>query len=335
MNWLPLTDERLTATGLPWFAENAPLLWRLPAQHADRLPNTVRGLMRFPAGAQLRFVSDTSQLHLRVSASNVRPMKHMSPLGYRGFDVYVEGAYWQSSAVQAEGVQELSFFAGAKRVMKEIRIYLPLYQEVQVLAIGIDEDAGVKRPAPFALGQPIVYYGSSIAQGACASRPGMTYEAILGRRLNMDFVNLGFSGAGKAEPLVVDLVAQIDACCFVFDLGKSFGMQSEGVYGAMLDSIRTAHPNVPMICVTPIYSTREAFDQGYRDLSEHVRGVTRRAVTARTAAGDNKLYLVEGMELLGPGDADAFQEGTHPTDLGFTQIADRLEPLLREVLRER
>ena len=288
--------------------------------------------MRCPAGAQIRFASDTSQLQLRVSAPDVQSKRHMSPLGCRGFDVYVGGTYWSSNAVPVEGSQELSFFAGAQRELRELTIYLPLYQEVQVLAVGIDENAGMQRPTPPTRGQPIVYYGSSIAQGACASRPAMTYEAILGRRLGMDFVDLGFGGAGKAEPVVVDLVAQINACCFVFDLGKSFGGQSEAVYEAMLDTVRTAHPDVPLISITPIYSTREAFDKGYRALSEHVRGVTRRAVNARTAAGDQLLHLAEGMELLGPGDADAFQEGTHPTDLGFMRIADRLEPLLREVL---
>lgn len=334
VNWIPLNDHRLTKSGLPWIESNAPHLWRLPAKEAEGLPDAVRGLMRFPAGGRLRFASDTSQLRLRVSAPNVRSMSNMSPIGCRGFDAYVDGVYWCSNVVGEKGEQELTFFAGAKRAMREIAIYLPLFQEVQVLTVGVANGARLVPTSPFALGEPIVYYGSSIAQGASASRPGMTYEAILGRRLNVDFVDLGFSGAGKAEPEVVELVASLDACCFVFDLGKSFRKQPEEVYGAMLDKVRAAHPEVPMICLTPIYSTREAFDDGYRELSEHVRKVTRSAATKRIEAGDRRLHLVEGLELLGPGDSDAFQEGVHPTDLGFTRIADRLEPLLRKVLRQ-
>jgi hypothetical protein len=160
----------------------------------------------------------------------------------------------------------------------------------------------------------------------------MSYEAILTRRLGLDFVNLGFSGAGKAEPEVVELVAQVDACCYVFDLGKSFGGQPAEVYGAMLDTIRRAHPDVPLVCVTPIFSTRESFDGAYADLSEHVRDAVRQAVRERAESGGGRLHLVEGTDLLGPGDADAFHEGVHPTDLGFMRVADRLEPLLRQVL---
>jgi hypothetical protein len=332
VQWMPVAMKAPYVCGLSWVEENAPRLWRLPADNSDRFPPAVRRLMRFPAGGRIRFVGNTSQLRLRVSAPNVRSMGNMSPIGCRGFDAYVDGAYWRSGTVGEEGTQELRFFAGAERERRRITIYLPLFQEVTVLEIGADTGTRLEPPPPFALSRPIVYYGSSIAQGASASRPGMTYEAILGRRLNVDFVNLGFSGAGKAEPEVVEQVASIDACCFVFDLGKSFRMQPEEVYGAMLDEVRATHPGVPMICVTPIYSTREVFDEGYRQLSEHVRAVTRGATTERMEAGDENLYLVEGLDLLGPGDSDAFQEGVHPTDLGFTRIADRLEPLLREVL---
>jgi len=160
----------------------------------------------------------------------------------------------------------------------------------------------------------------------------MTYEAILCRRLNLDYVNLGFGGAGKAEPEVVDLVAELDACGFVFDLGKSFGRQPAEVYGAMLDTIRAAHPEVPLVCITPIFSTREFYDAEYADLSKHVRDVMCEAANPRMQAGDGSIYLVDGLESLGAADADAFQEGVHPTDLGFARIADRLEPLLREAL---
>ncbi len=332
MKWIAFPDDRLVVSGLPWFRENAPRLWRLPEQAAGRLPDAVQKLMRYPAGGRLRFAADTSQLRLRVDAPNVQSMSNMSPLGCRGFDVYVEGQYWCSSRVTEAGSDVLTFFQDAKRALRGITIYLPSFQEVRVEAVGLDAEAELRPPQDFRRPLPVVYYGSSIAQGGCACRPGMSYEAILGRRLGLDFVNLGFSGAGKAEPEVVELVAQIDACCFVFDLGKSFGRQSADVYGAMLGTVRSAHPNVPLVCVTPIFSTRESYDAAYADLSEHVRNAVRRAASERMQAGDSRLYLVEGNDLLGRDDADAFHEGVHPTDLGFMRIAERLEPLLREVL---
>ena len=332
MQWIPLSDDRLTVSGLPWLDENAPRLWRLPARSANHLPDAVRKLMRYPDGGRMRFASNSSQLRLRVSAAHLTRMGSMSSYGSRGIDAYVDGSYWCSAAVANTGSQDLTLLQGATRQTRRITVYLPTFQEVQVQAIGLDAGADVGPPTPFALGKPIVFYGSSIAQGACASRPGMTYEAILARRLNVDFVNLGFSGAGKAEPEVVEFVTQLDACCFVFDLGKSYRRQPADVYGAMLDTIRAAHPDTPMVCVTPIFSTREFFDSSYADLSKYVRDVMTRAAAKRIQAGDAKIHLVDGLDLLGRDDADAFQEGVHPTDLGFSRIADRLEPLLRKLL---
>jgi Arc/MetJ-type ribon-helix-helix transcriptional regulator len=332
MKWVAFPDDRFVVSGLPWFRATAPRLWRLPEAAAGRLPDAVQRLMRYPAGARIRFASDTSQLHLRVDAPNVRSMGNMSPLGCRGLDVYADGQYWSSAPVAETGSHVLTFFEGAERALRQITIYLPSFQEVRVEAVGLEADAQVKPPHAFVRPLPVVYYGSSIAQGGCACRPGMSYEAILGRRLDLDFANLGFSGAGKAEPAVVDLVAEIDACCYVFDLGKSFGRQPAEVYGAMLDAVRATHPAVPLVCITPIFSTRESYDAAYADLSEYVRDAVRQAVRRRMQAGDARLHLVEGTDLLGPDDADAFHEGVHPTDLGFDRIADRLEPVLREVL---
>jgi hypothetical protein len=332
VKWIAFPDERLQVCGLPWLKETAPDLWRFPRRVEGTLPKAVQVLMRFPTGARIRFASNTSQLRIRFEAVGHRPMGHMSPIGSRGLDVYVGGACWSSVAAAREGAAEAMFFQGADRSPKEMTVYLPIFQELRVVAIGVDADAELKPPAPFALKRPVVFYGSSIAQGACACRPGMTYAAILARKLNVDFVNLGFSGSGKAEPEVVDLVAAIDACGYVFDLGKSFRMQPPAVYAAMLAKIRAAHPDVPMVCVTPIFSTRELYSADYMALSRHVRAVMRQAAASRTEAGDRKVVVVKGLDLLGPADADAFQEGVHPTDLGFARIAERLEPTLRKLL---
>ena len=332
VQWITLPDARLQICGLPWFEENDPLLWRFPKSAVEELPPAVARLMRFSAGARIRFASNTSSLRVRLKASRVHSFGNMSPIGSRGLDAYVDGTYWGSATVTEEGEQELTFFQGSAGTPKEICIYLPSFQEVIVLAVGVDASAEVGAPAPFAERLPIVFYGSSIAQGASASRPGMSYEAILARRLNLDYVNLGFSGSGKAEPEVVDLVGRVDACCYVFDLGKSYRTQPAEVYAQMLRRIRAAHPDVPLVSITPIFSTREFFDGSYTELSRHVRGVVTIATRQLIDAGDRHLHLVNGLELLGPADADAYQEGVHPTDLGFARIADRLEPLLRRLL---
>ena len=330
--WVPFPDSRLHLHGLPSFPETAPDLWRLPRSSVGRLPAAVDSQTRFPAGGRIRFRSGTTTLRLRVKADHVSSLENMSPIGVRGIDAYVDGVYWGSAVITVEGEQDLLLFSDAQRELRSITLYLPAFQRLRIVALGLDRGSQVSPPEPFSRPPPIVYYGSSIAQGACASRPGMSYEAILSRRLDIDFVNLGFSGSGKAESEVVELVAGTEACCYVLDLGKSYGEQPVSAYARMLEQLRAKRPGVPIVCVTPIFSTRELYDSSYRELSEHVRGVVEQAVKQRTESGDRDVHLVHGLGLLGPDDTDAFQEGVHPNDLGFLHIAQRLEPTLRRVL---
>ena len=321
--WVPSAAGRVEVLGLPWFGANTPELWRLPRKAMNAVPEGVRKQARFPAGARLRFRSDTSRLSLRVESLTDSP-------GH-GIDVYVDGAYWRSVRI-AEPKQTLECFSDAGTTDREITLYLPYRQEVRVPAIGLDEGATLGAGGPFSRTTPLVLYGSSIAQGAGASRAAMSYVALLARRLNLDFVNLGFGGAGKAEAAVVELVASVDACCYVFDLGKSYGAQSGDAYAAMLDTARAARPGVPMVCVTPVLATREFYSAEYVELSRHVLDVMRNAAAER-AANDDKLHLLEGTDLLGPSDTDGFSaDGVHPNDLGFALIAQRLEERIRDLV---
>ena len=125
----------------------------------------------------------------------------------------------------------------AVSLLRQFTLYLPIYAQIRLLSVGIDDGCHVEAAKPFVRDKPIVLYGSSIAQGNSAARPGMSYQAIVARTLNLDYVNLGFSGGGKAEPQVVSLVADVPACCYLFDLGKSYGLQT-GSARAKADSER-------------------------------------------------------------------------------------------------
>lgn len=332
MKWIDFPDTCFEVLGLPWFAENTPDLGRLPDRAKGRVREPVWNLGRLPSGGRIRFRSDTSCLGLRIACDDLSARHNMSTVGTRGFDAYVDGVYWHSAYPGDTGSRELVLFEGADRADRAIQVYLPLYQQVRVQAVGVDNGAEIKPAGPFSMRHPLVFYGSSVAQGAGACRPGMTYEAILARALDLDYVDLGFGGNGRAEPEMVDLINEVEACGYVFDLGKSYGMQSGEAYAAMLESVRASHPKVPVICVTPIFSTQEFFGAQYRDLSLHTRQVMREAAVERRKAGDAKTFLVEGTDLLGPEDADGFHEGVHPTDLGFRWMAERLAPVVRRAV---
>ena len=326
IGWIPFPGDALELAGLPWLGENLPDLWRLPRRLAASLPDGVRRQMRFPTGARLRLRGDTSELHLRVRCASDHPAA--------GLDVYVDGRFWGTASTRGVTEGEVRCFAGASGETKDIVIYMPSRQELQIVALGIDRHAKCGTPESFSRDCPLVLYGSSVAQGVGASRPGMSYAAILGRSMNIDHVNLGFGGAGKAEAEVVALVTQIDACCYLLDLGKSYGHQTAEAYAAMLTTLHRDHPHAPIVCITPIFSSREFYSDGYVDLSRHTRSVVRESVAERIAQGDSRLFLVEGKDLLSAQDADGLAgDGVHPNDLGHTRIAERLRPRIAEALQ--
>ena len=315
---LPAPDVHVH--GLPWFSGNYPDLYRFPKDRLTQLPERVSVQARFPAGARVRFSSDSVSVSFEITGVNEAP-RH-------GIDVYLDGGYLRTVVV-APGTSTYEVFDGFPRRPRLIELYLPYRQEIRIDRIVMDQDASVSTPPAYRGSLPLVFYGSSVAQGVGSGRSSVSYEAALSRMLGLDYVNLGFGGAGKAEPEVVELVASIDACCYLFDLGKSYGAQSHHAYSQMLRTVRDAHPDVPIICITPIYSTRERYSPEYSELSNHTRSVV---VTA--AEEVKSVRVMDGLTLLGEGDADGLSnDGVHPSELGFQRIAERLEPEISRLVK--
>lgn len=328
VEWLPFPDPaRFAVLGLPWFDENKPKLWRMPARAFDSLPSGVKRQCQSPSGARLLLRCNAGSLGLKV-------VPH-SKGNTSCIDVYVNGRYFRSAGAEEPKVEtDVALFTGLDRNEKEIIVYLPYRQELIVKAVGVDKDTVFLAPKhDFARPLPLVFYGSSVCQGSGAYKPGMTYPAILGRAFNLDFVNLGFGGAGKAEADVVERVNSIPACAYVFDLGKSYGMQDKTAYKRMVQTVRASHPDVPIVCLTPITSALETHSAEYARRSLHDRAVMREAVEDLLRSGEKNLYLLEGPDLLGFDDHDGLcRDGVHPTDYGYHLIARRLAPTLKRAL---
>jgi len=335
MRWIEFPDPQLQVTGLPWFTENAPEVWRLPARARGAVRPPVWDLGTHPSGARIRFATDATALSVRLHYKSVGRMNNMCAIGQMGVDLYANNVYWKTAFPTEPGPLECPYFSGIERKRREISLYLPLYHPVQVVAVGVAEGATLWDPRPFALKGPAAFYGSSITQGGCASRPGLSYEAILCRALNLDFVNLGFSGNGKGEPEVAALMAEIPASCFVIDFAVNCDSVEacQKVYAPFLAILRSRHPRTPIVAITPIFSTRELFEKSAREKWAGLREVVRKAVAERRAAGDHQVVLVEGCDILGPEGHEGFVDGTHPNDLGFQAMAKALEPVLRQALR--
>jgi lysophospholipase L1-like esterase len=324
-------------SGLPWYGENGGELFRLPTKRKDSFPKAVWDLAQSPSGGRIRFRSNARSLAIQLEYPKPPGMTNMHAFGQTGVDLYVDGVYRDTAIADRDAKighsQEHLFFKDEPRTEREITLYLPLYIPVKFLGIGMDTEAQIQAPAPFALEKPIVFYGTSITQGGCASRSGMSYEAILGRMLNADFVNLGFSGNGKGEAETAAAVADVDAAAYVLDFAQNnVTVESlRQVYTPFVEIIRSRRPDIPLLVVTPIYSAREAWAVNER--LEGMRELIRQEAAKRIAGGDRKIEIVEGTDLIGPSRGDGLVDGTHPNDLGFQWMAEGLSDRIAKMLR--
>jgi lysophospholipase L1-like esterase len=335
LHWVPVINVKVDVAGLPWFQENHGEFWRLPARSRDAFPVEVWSLALDPAGGRIRFRTDSSTAALRLEWPHPPGMRNMHSFGQSGVDLYVRNTYWGTAVPDKDAapgkVYEHVYFRSQPRVMRDITIYLALYSPVKVLEIGLDNNAALEFGPPFAIAAPVVFYGTSITQGGCASRPGMSYQAILGRQLNLNHINLGFSGNGKGEAAVARAVAEIDAAAFVLDFAQNNSDVDSlaQVYDPFIGILRERHADTPIVSITPIYTASETTGN---QRNEQMRALIRKVVSRRIAAGDTHLQLVEGTDLLGPSRVDGLVDGTHPNDLGFQWMAEGLAERLRKVL---
>jgi lysophospholipase L1-like esterase len=334
-HWMPVTSPKIDVAGLPWFQENHGEFWRLPARSKDAFPKEVWNLAQDPTGGRIRFRTDSSAVALRLEWPHPAGMRNMHSFGQSGVDLYVGNTYWGTAVPDKDAAPgktyEHIYFKGQPRAMRDITIYLSLYSPVKILEIGLDKDATIDMPAPYAVSKPVVFYGTSITQGGCASRAGMSYQAILGRSLNLNHVNLGFSGNGKGEAALARAVAEIDAAAFVLDFAQNnTDVDSLAqVYDPFIAILRERRPDTPIVAITPIYAASEATGT---QRNEQMRALIRKVVSRRIAAGDTHLQLVEGTDLLGASRVDGLVDGTHPNDLGFQWMAEGLVQRMSKVL---
>ena len=303
---------------------------RLPKAVAKRVNDGVYYLHANTAGGRVRFRTDSPYIVINAKMDGVDQMPHFPLTGSAGFDLYADGAYERTFVPASDmrrGYESTAYLEGVK--MREITIHMPLYANVTLLAIGLAADARVLPPAPYREIPPAVFYGSSITQGGCASRPGNAYQNILSRRLNTDHLNLGFSGNAKGEDSIADYIAGLKMSVFVLDYDHNAPDPAhlEATHERLFQRVRSAQPTLPVIMLSrPKYRLTE--DELRR------REIVRRTYENARAAGDENVYLLDGPALMAMAGDDGTVDNCHPNDLGFYSMANALEPVIKKALKD-
>ena len=338
--WFSPKEAPFRLQGFKWIQEDT-IYRRLPINPKNIIiPSKVNILANHTSGGQIHFKSNSKNIIIRVKLKSSRPMYHMTQVAKQGFDLYVGGPHnklFNSSTKFKYTAKEYTskLYYNSKRDMKEYTINFPLYNGVESILIGLDENAKIEAPSPLENKKSIIIYGTSITQGGCASRPGMSYPNILSRKLNTEVVNLGFSGSGNGEPEIAELINKIDDKSLVIvDIECNTYESLRKVLKPFIETFRKEDKKTPLLIISRTILARDQHSK-YLKQRNALKEFQKNLVGQFKDQGDKNIYFLDGSTLLKPEWAhEATVDGTHMTDLGFLMMAEAIEPHITKILND-
>lgn len=295
---------------------------RIPYEVAEATSPGVAGLNYNTAGGRVRFVTTSGYVAIKAKTHGSAKMTNMCLIGSSSFDLYLNRSGRDTFAGDfrppydyTEGYESVLHLPAGR---KELTVNFPLYSGCDELFIGLDSESTLERRDDYRYEKPVLFYGSSITQGGCASRPGMAYESLISRRFDTNYLNLGFSGNAKAEDAIADYMASLDYSVFVCDYDHNAPNPEHlaATHEKLYLKIRAAHPDVPVIFV------------GKPDCNPIDRDVRRRrdiiySTYIKAAERGEKVLFIDGYSLFaGELREECTVDGCHPNDLGMSRMAD-------------
>lgn len=314
------------------FKENG-MFRRMPEEVAKAVNEGVYELHTNGAGGRVCFVTDSPYVAIKTEYIPLK-MPHFALTGSCGFDMYTEcegeirykGTFQPPFDVK-DGYEGVLDLPGSNE--KIVTINFPLYSSVKKLYIGLKEGSVLKEAPGYKIKKPVVYYGSSITQGGCASKPGSSYQSILSRRFNCDYINLGFSGSARGEDEMTDYIKNLDMSVFVLDYDHNAPTVEHlaKTHSRMFEAIRAAQPDLPIIILPrPRYYLMKEHEQR--------REIVYNTYLAAKARGDENVYFIGGKELMKIVEDNGTVDDCHPTDSGFFSMACAIGEVLGKILEK-
>ena len=298
------------------------------------MTDAVWALQRNSAGICVRFRTDAPEIGVRWSLVSADiASSHMAATGVSGVDLYAlfDGRLRFAGVGRPEGRDgNTTLLPGSPDGSAVLfQLNFPLYNGVTSFEIGVPRGRTLEPVREAGRRPPVCFYGTSIVQGGCASRPGMAYPSIIGRSMGLECLNLGFSGSARCEPEIAEILSRLDARAFVLDPLPNMGADTiPSRLGQLVRTLRGAHPGAPIVLVEHVRPSRPVPDDGWLKAN----ALLGRLVAELRDAGLGALPVVRAADLLGD-DGEATVDGIHPTDLGFSRMAAAIGPVLQEALR--
>lgn len=342
MKFFDCHDSPLRMYGLVDFYKNGSLM-RLPEEIMRKLPN-LRQFGSRSTGGRLCFRTDSKKMYVKLILKTFMRDYGTTQIGSSGLNVYagdrrdgyyIGAVFPMGMKGEDTSVSEKTFMLDG--TMTDITIFMPKNEEIENIVIGIDDEAKMASPTPYANEKPVIFYGSSITEGGSADRTGNSYTAFLSRRLNMDYINFGFSGSAKGEPEMAEYIASLPMSVFIYDYDHNAADAKylKKTHEPFFKIIREKNPDLPIIMMS-----RPDYAYDIRDSEERI-AVIRNTYENAVKKGDKNVWFINGADFFSDGD-DIFActvDKIHPNDLGHYRMANviykTLLPIFEKVLKTR
>lgn len=323
---ISIYDTNITISGLP-FSSKTNGLKRLPKKRKKNIRPSLWKLGTYPSGGRVRFKTNSKSFVLFAKTSS-STSPHMTSIMQNGIDIYIDNKYSGSAWPDPNGTIRKEFALKDNNTsLKNITLYMPLYSTIEIQKLYVEKNAMVKKADDLLYIAPIIYYGSSITQGASASNPGLSYPAILSRETKIDFINFGFSGNGLGDIEIAEVITLLDASLIILDYwANPTSIQYKRSLPKFVAKIREKKADIPILIITPFYNI------GSKNQQKEKKQIIEDFIITLRKSGDYNIYMIKGTKILSKEQSSGLIDGLHLNSLGFWFAAKALKPKILEIL---